>query len=57
MILATRLWLTEVIFCCGGVWSSVQLAGDGVVCVLLVGGEIGFLWCEVSYSWHKSKSG
>ncbi|GEM_PF-5162435 len=48
MILATRLWLTEVIFCCGGVWSSVQLAGDGVVCVLLVGGEIGFLWCEVS---------
>lgn len=33
MILATRLWLTEVILCCGGVWSSVQLAGDGVVCV------------------------
>ena len=26
------------------------------LCVLLVGGEIGFLWCEVSYSGHKSKS-
>ena len=47
MILATRLWLTEVIFCCGvcgRVFSWLAMA----LCVLLVGGEIGFLWCEVS---------